>query len=310
MSISHKIKTAFTKAKNGEFFSHAFDKIMLYLIRNKNVFSEYKKVKAYYKLKKQYAYLLNADNETERISGNSPLKIWTCWFQGEENAPSLVKSCIASMRNLFGNDMVTVITDENFTDYVELPDYILQKYRKGIISRAHFSDILRIELLHQHGGLWLDSTVFCTCKSVPEYIEKSDLFVYKNINLTRNDANTIVASSWLMKANRHNCIIAKTRELLFEYWKKQKKLENYYLVHIFFTFATEVYAGEWRNIPTFSNVPPHIMQFEILDVYSEKRFAEMAKGSGFHKLNWKIQPETNAEKYTFYNFLTKDFGEK
>ena len=193
------------------------------------------------------------------------------------------------------------------TFLISLPDYILQKYKSDFISRAHFSDILRIELLYQYGGLWLDSAVFCSCKTVPNYIADSDLFAYKNINLTRNDINSIVASSWLLRAAKAEKIIGKTRELLFEYWKTEKTLANYFLVHIFFAFATEVYSDEWKNVPSFPNTSPHMLQFEFFEPYSEKRFSQIECMSDFHKLNWKAQkPMNNESLYTFYDFLLKN----
>lgn len=303
MSIFHKLQTAAQKARQGKFFSHLHDKIMLKAIKNKNVFSEYKKAQAYYNLKKKYSKLLIDDCQPKEIVPEKKLRIWTCWFQGEENAPSLVKSCIDSMRKTFGIENVTVITDANFSDFVTLPDFILEKYRRKIISSAHFSDILRIELLYKYGGLWLDSTVFCTCKNIPEYFFDSDLFVYQSINLTRNDTSPNAMSSWLIKSNEKNPIICKTRELLFAYWYKEKEIINYYLLHIFFTFATEIYSDLWKKVPVFSNIPPHILQFEFFEKYDEKRFSEICNYSDFHKLNWKVQKKHEIEFFTNYDYI-------
>ncbi|WP_374188006.1 capsular polysaccharide synthesis protein [Streptococcus pneumoniae] len=33
-----------------------------------------------------------------------------------------------------------VLTEENISDYIDIPDYITDKYKKGSISRAHYSD--------------------------------------------------------------------------------------------------------------------------------------------------------------------------
>ena len=53
-----------------------------------------------------------------------------------------------------------LITYENYSDYVELPDYVVEKHKNGTISRAHFSDVLRFSLLKTYGGMWIDSTAF------------------------------------------------------------------------------------------------------------------------------------------------------
>ena len=38
----------------------------------------------------------------------------------------------------------------------------MDKYKKGIFTRTHFSDILRLELLTKYGGTWIDASVLIT----------------------------------------------------------------------------------------------------------------------------------------------------
>lgn len=40
-----------------------------------------------------------------------------------------------------------------------LPNFILKKFENGYISITHLSDIIRVLLLYNYGGLWIDSTV-------------------------------------------------------------------------------------------------------------------------------------------------------
>ena len=89
-------------------------------------------------------------------------KIWMCWWQGEENAPEIVRACIDSVRRNAGGHEVVVITDENLSKYVDIPEWALDKVHAGIMSRTHLSDLLRLSLLAEHGGLWLDATFYCT----------------------------------------------------------------------------------------------------------------------------------------------------
>ena len=97
-------------------------------------------------------------------------KIWMCWWQGEENAPEIVRACIDSVRRNAGGHEVIVITDENLSDYVHIPDWVLEKVRAGIMSRTNLSDLLRLSLLAEHGGMWLDATFFCA-GSLDEYMD-------------------------------------------------------------------------------------------------------------------------------------------
>lgn len=78
-----------------------------------------------------------------------------CWFQGMENAPELVKRCYASVKRNMPNKEVIVITKENMDQYVDFPEHILGKWKKGLITDTKMSDFLRMELLIRYGGLWM-----------------------------------------------------------------------------------------------------------------------------------------------------------
>ena len=56
-----------------------------------------------------------------------------------------------------------------------------EKKKKGIISRTHYSDLLRLEILGNYGGIWLDSTFFCTKPCI------DDLFEYPVWSIKRPD---------------------------------------------------------------------------------------------------------------------------
>ena len=96
-------------------------------------------------------------------------RVWVCWWQGIDNAPAIVKKCVESIQKNVHNHKVTIITEDNYKNYVEFPDWIEEKKKKGIISRTHYSDLLRLELLAKYGGIWLDSTFFCVKSDIEEY---------------------------------------------------------------------------------------------------------------------------------------------
>lgn len=76
--------------------------------------------------------------------------------------PDIVKACYASTKRYANQHPVILITEQNYQEYATMPDYILQKVKKHEISLTHFSDMLRINLLKQHGGIWTDSTLLFT----------------------------------------------------------------------------------------------------------------------------------------------------
>ena len=132
------------------------------------------------------------------------------------------------------------------------------------------------------------------------------MFVYKEVNLNRNDNVPIVASSWFIKSNSNNPILLLTRDLLRNYWKNSNVLIDYYLFHLFFTLSTKKYDSEWNDLMLFNNANPHIMQFELLNKYGNKRIEYYKKISDFHKLSYKINKNKITKESTYY----KIFGGK
>lgn len=280
--------------------------IRYFNVVNPNIIALAERERCYRKLKRKYRKILINDkpiiNDKKIIEKSN--KIWICWFQGIENAPELVKACYNSVLKNYKDKEIIVLTEENYKKYVDIPEYIIKKWEKGYITFAHFSDILRIELLSKYGGLWLDSTIFTTKRSELVFNENIELFVFKQVDLDRKNSLAVVASNWLIYANKDNNIINLTKKLLYYYWKDYNYAINYNIFHIFFKLATEVYKDEWKNVPTFNNISPHILQFELNDDFQEIRFNEIKNMSDFHKLNWRIKSEN---KNSFYNYIVDNY---
>ncbi len=256
------------------------------------------KVYKYYKKKyKKFISSYKVKNSNYEFSNI----VWWCWLQGEDNAPDLCKANLNALRKNLKNRKIVVITNKNLSNYIDIPEYILKKYKKGIISNAHFSDIIRLELLIKYGGTWIDASVLCT-KMNEDFFDKP-LFMFENF---LKEDKSIVASSWFITSEKNNPILLLTRDLLYYYWKKNNFLINYFLFHIFFTLATEKYSDLWKNVHNFSNVPPHILQFEILEKFSEKRWEEICKQSEIHKLTQKVKVNDNI-KDSYYNYILNTY---
>ena len=280
--------------------------IRYFNVINPNIIALAERERCYRKLKRKYKKILTTDKSIniDKKEEEKSNKIWICWFQGIEKAPELVKACYNSVVKNYNDKQIIVLTEENYKQYVDIPEYILKKWEKGYITFAHFSDILRIELLSKYGGLWLDSTIFTTKKSDLVFNDNIELFVFKQVDLDRKNSLTVVASNWLIYANKDNNIINLTKKLLYQYWKDYNHAINYNIFHIFFKFATEVYKDEWDKVPTFNNISPHILQFELNDDFEEVRFNQIRGMSDFHKLNWRIKSEN---KNSSYNYIVDNY---
>lgn len=230
--------------------------------------------------------------------------VWICWLQGIDNAPPIVKSCVESIRRGFAGRNIIILSDENLDEYITFPDYIIEKRKKGIITNAHFSDLIRIELLCKYGGIWCDATLLCT-QTPPAVMTESKTFVFKDIDLLRMDIEPTVCSSWYMSAWSNQKILLLTRKLLMDYWEEADTLCQYYLFHLFLAMASRRYPEEWATIPVYNNRSPHTLQFELNNQFSEERWKQITAMSPLHKLN---HHNTYSMEGTFYSFILSEYG--
>lgn len=254
------------------------------------------------KLEKKYKWKLEEfDKAYTKKEHKSSDTIWICWFQGMDNAPDLVKKCYQSVIKNNPDKKVIVITEKNISDYVTFPEYIVTKWKQGVITHTHMTDLLRLELLITYGGLWLDATVLCT-GIAPEYFFDSDLFFFQTLKPGR-DGHASYISSWLMEAKTNNKILMATRELCYEYWKTNNTMWDYFLLHDFMSIVLEKYEEDWKKIIPRDNATPHILLLRLFDQYDEKMWATIKSQTQFHKLTYKFSEEKQKEQGTYYRIL-------
>jgi hypothetical protein len=256
------------------------------------------------KLRKKYRNVIyNYKTNPCKNSAKKCNVIWICWLQGLDSAPFLVQKCIESIRRNLPNKKIVLLTEENYNKYVKFPNFIEEKISNGVITKTHFSDLLRIELLTTYGGTWMDATVFCSGDEFPEYIFESDLFMYQILKPGLGGHPTRI-SSWFMTANKNSDILNLTKDLLYAYWEKNSDMVSYFLLHDFIELSIEVFSDEWNNVPKLSSGNPHILQYKMMNDICESEFSELIRTTSIHKLSYK-----NTIKKANYIFLELS-GEK
>ena len=260
------------------------------------------------KLEKKYQKAIQnfQDNYKDDLPHKTSKNVWVCWFQGMEHAPMLVKKCYQHLKDTLTDRTIILITADNINKYVKLPEYIVDKWKKGQISHTHMTDLLRLELLIKYGGMWVDATVFCTSHraQIPDYFFDSDLFLYQTLKPGR-DGQAQIISSWLISAKTNNKILMMTRYLCYEYWKKNTEMVDYFLFHDFLTISLEQNEDEWKKIIPRDNSTPHNLLLRMFDPYDEKMWNAIKEQTPFHKLTYKFSKEETDIKGTYYNVLFK-----
>ena len=253
--------------------------------------------KNYLKIKKKYAGKIGK-KDFQKFNEDMSNTVWICWFQGIENAPELVKNCVKSVKYHVKDRNIVIINSENFEQYAKLPDFIIEKWRKGIISNTHFSDILRLALIIQHGGLWIDSTVYLT-GPIPEYVTDGDFFVYHDGEFEHDLINM---GNWLIYAKPNNLMLNEIYHLLLDYWQTHNYCADYFIFHLFFRMVSDYYFDEWQKVPYFSQYDQHLLAYDFYKTYNPRRFEQIKSLTSVHKLTNKTQ-NLNFEENSYYSKL-------
>ena len=189
---------------------------------------KHRRILAY--LREKYGGFISGCESADVRQGGNCGAIWTMWWQGEDNMPETSRMCLASMRRGKGSHPLRIITQDNYRDYLTLPDYVLGKVNSGAITLTHFSDIVRFGLLHEYGGLWLDSTIF-VAGGIPEYIFGLDYYTVRRPCPVRN--YNIVKNRWtnfLHASRKGNLLCRFMLDFFLEYWKTHTSLIDYFLI--------------------------------------------------------------------------------
>ena len=105
---------------------------------------------------KSYSWLKkHFENDLKQIKTELPKEqncdvaekqVWICWLQGMENAPQIVQDCYASVCYWMKDWKITVITADNMNEYVQFPDYIVRKWKEGVISNRVAKHVFAVYL--------------------------------------------------------------------------------------------------------------------------------------------------------------------
>ncbi len=265
------------------------------------------RLKVFNKLSKRYLPILrkfDSEYSTEKHPQSKSNKVWVFWMQGMDKAPALVQRCYKSLQENLKDREIILVTENNLNDYVQFPDYIMDKLNRGIITYTHLSDLLRVELLIRYGGTWLDSTVFCSGSNIPRYMLDSDFFVFQNLRPGDN-GNVLNFSSWFMTSCSNNKILLATRKLLYAYWKKNDSMIDYFLIHYFMMIVAKFYKEDWNKIVQFPNSLPHVLLLMLFEPFCLEKWEAITAACPFHKLAYKRSKEDMEKEGTYYQFIMK-----
>ena len=203
-----------------------------------------------------------------------PKKIWFLWFQGLTNAPFIVKKCYQSWVELNPDWEVIFLDETNLRNYIE-PALSEQKLQQ--LSKNHQSDLYRLQLLSNFGGVWVDSTTLCMIPInhwLYDYMD-GGLFVF--IHETRSYG---WISNWFIAAEQSHPITTKLNQKLTAFFRDnsfyhegriQQKRVKFLSRFLNRKFKTTRFWSSWLLIKTFKVYPYLIFHFMFAKLIGSDR---------------------------------------
>lgn len=230
-----------------------------------------------------------------------PRVIYSAWLQGAAQAPALVRLCFERWARLNPEYQLRVIEASEAAA-------ILSPYRLPPVPAQAMTDMLRIELLRRHGGIWVDASLL-PIRPLAHWLPPCDFFAYAQPGPDRP------LSSWFIAAAPGPMPEALWIEIL-RFWSRPRRLAQYaggiippdpvasvapeaggtsefypyFWLHYLFRHLLETdpdFAAAWARSPRPPAGPPHSLQAACAGSVSEPAIRAAAARAPVQKLNWR-----------------------
>ena len=221
----------------------------------------------------------------ELVPRQIPKRIWIYWHQGWDVAPPITRVCKSSWIAMNPGWHIVELDSQVARAYADLSSSIEGK----TLELRWIADILRLQLLADFGGVWVDATTFCTV-SLDHWL--LPLMQTGFFGFARPGGDRPL-SNWFLAAEREHPIVLRWSDLTRSYWSERQKPHRSFWQHDLFRQLCERdrdLEAIWLNTPQVSADGPHAIQHRALatsntdDLFAIVRERRVA----VHKLSWKV----------------------
>jgi hypothetical protein len=269
-----------------------------------------------------------------------PRVIWIFWWQGFEHAPDLVHMCVRSWRQYNPTWEIVLLDRHSVFQHLDTKD--MPTLPRSDITIQKAANIIRINLLDQHGGIWVDATCFCT-RPLDDWLPDAAItgfFAFANPGRARKLAN------WFLVSRKEHPLISSFTAEHNKFWSSNTferagkpvgriidslfsmlvsrlpalgdacfhqlfisvfQSYPYFIFHYHFAFLLKRkphLAASWENVPKISAQDAH--QFQRLAIQTELNHEARElmdnASSPVQKLSWKI-PERKSGAASLLDYL-------
>jgi hypothetical protein len=213
-----------------------------------------------------------------------PKRLWLYWEQGWDKAPELVRTCASSWQAHNPDWDVELLDGETAERLTGMVSFMAGKQA----ARAATANMVRLSLLTQFGGAWVDATTLCTAslRTWLGPLMQSGFFAFSRPGPDR------LLSTWFLAAEPEHPLVSAWLDRCLRYWRLMSRPHLYFWVaHIFAGVLREDRALNrlWRLTPQIAAAP----SLELQKHWGAASFAATAKtlealAVPLHKLDWRL----------------------
>lgn len=246
---------------------------------------------------------------------NPEIKVWSMWWQGEENADKLFRMCIDSARRHTHQPVIT-LDKENYSKYFEIPEHILRKHAEGKIALQHICDLMVVSILAAEGGFFTGATVWWSQDATEELL-RAPFWTCRAVSESRVNMSRSRWVGYVMAGRKEFPLFSFARDCLQEYWKNSDKIVDYLLLDYVFELAYQnipCVRAAIDALPPQNNMLRNELIYHLSDSYDPERFKRYTQGDTFlYKLSWKFgnkAEKTLDGKSTNYGHMLEECSEE
>jgi hypothetical protein len=171
------------------------------------------------------------------------------WLQGWEHAPPIAQISRACWQRRNPGWRLEALSLESLAKF--LPARMIREFTRTAKPPEALANLIRIELLYRHGGVWADATTICAAPLDQWLVEAmpGGFFAFAAPNPDR------MLSNWFLAASKGSLIISHWRREGRDYWRGRVERDVYFWHHRCFAWAYDksvAFRALWDASPKLS----------------------------------------------------------
>jgi hypothetical protein len=174
--------------------------------------------------------------------------IWLLCLNGWDRTSYITRQAKDSWKKHNYSWNIELLSEENISNYIQLPSFIIAKRKQNQINDQDMYDIIQLAILSSQGGVWANSNILCM-RPLDDWI--FDCMSPTGIWMFQNTSQGI--DSTFIACLKNNYIIENWYQKVLEHWKSNNKMDVWKQT-LFFNLMTqnERFSTIWKYTPVLN----------------------------------------------------------